>query len=496
MTPSAEPLLLRADAGERVGAGHVMRCLALAQAWRAAGGDAVFVTRPLPAALAERLRAEGARVCPLPTGDDAQQTIALAAELGAKWIVLDGYEFGHEYQRAIKGAGLRLLVLDDYGHASDHCANLVLNQNIQATREMYSRREPSTELLLGTRYVLLRQEFLQARKARAQSGTVRRVLVSMGGADPDNVTLKMLEALTALEVETTAVIGPANPRGAALEEFARQSGGRLRVRRNATDMPELMAAADLAVAAAGSTCWELAYMGLPQLLVILAENQRGAAERLDAIGAARNLGWHASLDVATLRAEIATLLADRERCAAMSERASELVDGRGAQRVVMAMKSRSLTLRPAGPDDARLIFDWANEPATRAASFSSERIPWEQHRDWFTRKLRDPDCHFFVVLGLQQKPIGQVRFDRIGADAVISLSLDAGARGRGIGSAVISAACRELFQKSDTPAVTAYIKPDNEASLRAFLNADFEPLAPTTTRGQTAAHLVFRRPEL
>lgn len=489
-------LLVRADGNARIGTGHVMRCLALAQAWREAGGEAVFVTRPLPTALADRLRAEGAHVSPLPAGDDAQQTIGLAAELGAKWVVLDGYDFDHEYQRAIKGAGLRLLVLDDCGHASEYCADLVLNQNIQATKAMYARREPSTELLLGTRYVLLRREFLNARKARAQSAITRRVLVTMGGADADNVTMKVLEALAAVEVETTAVIGPANPRGEELETFARQSSGRIRVRCNATDMPELMASSDLAVAAAGSTCWELAFMGLPQLLIVLAENQRGAAEHLDAIGAARNLGWHAQLDSATLRTEIARMLDDRERCAAMSERASELVDGKGARRVVAAMKSRLLTLRPAGPEDARLIFDWANEPATRAASFSSEPIPWEQHRDWFAGKLRDPDCHFYVVLGPQQTPIGQVRFDRAGEDAVISVSLDASARGHGTGSAVISAACREFFQENDTPAVAAYIKPDNEASLSAFLNAGFEPLAPTTVRGQTAAHLVFRRPEL
>src|SRR4029079_14179248 len=96
VNPFGATLVVRADAGERIGTGHVMRCLAISQAWREVGGKTVFVTGPLPAALASRLHAEGADVRHLPGGDDAEETIAPAGELGAKWIILDGYAFGHE----------------------------------------------------------------------------------------------------------------------------------------------------------------------------------------------------------------------------------------------------------------------------------------------------------------------------------------------------------------------------------------------------------------
>ena len=154
-------LLIRADAGAAMGTGHVMRCLALAQAWQDAGDQAVFVSSSLPPALDSRLRDEQIGVHPLSaavgTAADARATADRARALGARWIVVDGYQFGADYQRALKDASFRLLVIDDYGHAGHYCAELVLNQNLDAPESLYRSRGPSTQLLLGCRYALLRR---------------------------------------------------------------------------------------------------------------------------------------------------------------------------------------------------------------------------------------------------------------------------------------------------------------------------------------------------
>lgn len=156
-------LLIRTDATTQIGTGHVMRCLALAQAWQDAGGTTYFAAAKITASLEARLADEGMalHLIPAPSGsvDDGAQLIRLAHRVKARWIVVDGYHFGAEYQQAIKKSGLRLLAIDDYGHSSHYYADLVLNQNTSADESLYVNREPGTELLLGTRYTLLRREF-------------------------------------------------------------------------------------------------------------------------------------------------------------------------------------------------------------------------------------------------------------------------------------------------------------------------------------------------
>jgi UDP-2,4-diacetamido-2,4,6-trideoxy-beta-L-altropyranose hydrolase len=344
--PQAEmPLLLRADANARIGSGHVMRCLALAEAWQERGGQATFLTAMKSPSLRARLESEDVRTVEVAAepgdADDAGQAAALARELNASWVVVDGYHFGAAYQQAIKDAGLRLLFIDDNGHAEHYCCDLLLNQNAHACEGLYASREPGTRLLLGTRYSLLRREFWPWRQWRRRIAPVAgKVLVTLGGSDPDNVTLKVIRALgqTALQdVEATVLVGGDNPHYAELHAAAGESPTAIRLEQNATNVPELMAWADLAVSAGGSTCWELALMGLPSLVIVLAENQRLSSEALGARGAAVCLGWAERVSSEHLAAELCRLGRSRERRSEASRKARELVDGHGGTRVCDAM---------------------------------------------------------------------------------------------------------------------------------------------------------------
>ena len=258
-------MLIRADASEQIGSGHVMRCLALAQAWQDAGGEVCLASRLLPKTLELRWREEQMETRQLAeAGDDAGETVKLAREIGADWIVLDGYQFGTEFQRTIKNAGMRLLVVDDDGCARHYVPDLIVNQNPCASRDMYPSHDSGTAFLLGTRYALLRREFLPARPAnRAHAQRAHRMLVTLGGADPDNCTRTILEAIAVIEELTTiAVVGPNNPRAPELEQLAQRAGGRIAIRRNPPDLPQLMAWADLAVSAAGSHMLGAGFHGL------------------------------------------------------------------------------------------------------------------------------------------------------------------------------------------------------------------------------------------
>jgi len=341
-------LLVRGDANSRIGSGHVMRCLALAQAWQDAGGATVFAVATEVLALEARLRIEGAEVVHLSaqpgSRDDAIQTAGLARETNALCVIIDGYHFGaDEYQRRIKDSGPCFLFVDDNGDAKHYYADIVLNQNIYAHQNLYAEREPYTELLLGTRYALLRREFLLWKGSQREIPDVaRKVLVTMGGGDPDNVTLKVMRALQQVGVpglEARIIVGPANMHLNQLRQEAECSNYSAQIL-TAADMAESMAWADIAVTAGGSTCWETAFMGLPSCIIIIADNQRQVGVALQQQGAAVNIGWFASADQEKLGQTLAELIRDKIRRNEISRRGQGIVDGKGSERVVETILKR------------------------------------------------------------------------------------------------------------------------------------------------------------
>jgi UDP-2,4-diacetamido-2,4,6-trideoxy-beta-L-altropyranose hydrolase len=339
-----ETLLIRADASSQIGTGHVMRCLALAQAWQDAGGQVVFALATKSLLLEARLQAEGIEVTylsVLPGGiDDAIQTMDLAQERSADWVVLDGYHFGAHYQRIVTD-GPCLLVLDDYGHAEHYYADMVLNQNLYANENFYPHREPHTRLLLGTHYALLRREFLKWRGWRREIPEVaRKLLITLGGSDPNNMTGKVIQALPEMEIaglEVKIVVGPANPHLATLQRAARVSKINLQFLTAVKDMPGLMAWAEVAVSGGGTTCWELAFMGVPSLVLVLAQNQLGNAEGLGQGGVAINFGRLDQSSESGLAKTLQDLCQAGERRSHMSRLGRQLVDGAGTSRVVQSL---------------------------------------------------------------------------------------------------------------------------------------------------------------
>ena len=337
----SDRLLFRVDASTRMGTGHLMRCLALAQAWQDEGKQAIFVMATEASALEARLRSENIEIehfSVVPGSvEDATATIRLTQHIETNWVVLDGYHFDAEYQRILKDAELKLLYIDDCGYAKHYYADIILNQNICADESLYLNREPYTQLLLGTRYALLRREFLQWRGWKRETPPVaRNVLVTLGGSDPDNVTLKVIQALQQVEIENLeaiVVVGGSNPHYKKLQSAIRESPFPISLKRNVTNMPELMAWADVAIAAGGSTNWELAFMGLPTMILILADNQQKIVEKLSKISAVLSLGWHKDVNCKKIEREIFHLLSKTSLRVEMTQLVRELVDGKGCLRV-------------------------------------------------------------------------------------------------------------------------------------------------------------------
>lgn len=339
-------LVIRADAGTSMGTGHLMRCLAVAQEWIARGGTATLVTACAVPALLDRFAAHHIRVIRLPDahpndGDLATMQRVLDEHPGAN-VVLDGYHFDPGYQSAVASAGCRLAVIDDNAHLPQYFAHVIVNQNLHAP-ELAASYPRSSRLLLGPRYALLRREFrLQRTPFREHPGVARRILVSLGGSDPDNLTEKVLAALSAANIpgiEAVILLGPLNRYGREVGAAARQTPFPTRVERDSTRVAEWMSWAELAVSGAGSTTWELAYMGLPAVLVTVASNQRRLAEHLTAAGVARWIGDGSALSPQELADIVHSMCHDRHQRAEMGRRGRALVDGWGTVRVVDTLLS-------------------------------------------------------------------------------------------------------------------------------------------------------------
>lgn len=339
-------VVLRADASAEIGTGHVMRCLALGQAVQERGGTVVVATRTADGPIVERLEQEGFRVVRL-AGEpdeaaDARATARLARDAGAGWVVADGYRFGVRYQEVVRQEGLRLMSVDDSGEGR-FVSDILLNQNIHGLEASY-HAATHTRVLLGPRYALLRREFRDVSRGRRRLplSAPRRILVTMGGSDPQNCTAVVVEALRRVGsagLDVRVVLGPAFRHAVVPGEPSPDAAFRITWLENPRELVSHMQWADMAVSAAGSTCWEYLCVGVPLAVGALAENQVPVARSLARVGLAADLGWLPGGDPDDLAARLAAWLPDRVAHARGRRLGPATVDGRGALRVTELMEA-------------------------------------------------------------------------------------------------------------------------------------------------------------
>ncbi len=500
------PLLLRADADPAQGAGHVMRCLALAESWHRRGGPVTLLSSRLNPALRQQTEVLGIGFAEIPiphpnTSDLHSSCSALekashdSSEL--PWVVLDGYHFDTAYQSLLRSAGCRLMVIDDTAHLPRYDADIILNHGLTAQQLAYNCA-PDTLLLLGTRFALLRPEFQRWHGVvRHCPDVARKVIVTLGGSDANNTTLKIIEALEQIstpDLEVRVIVGPLSPHLAELQQSIASLSSRFCLETGVTDTAPLMAWAELAVAAGGTTSWELAFMKVPALIFILAENQAAAAKALEAFGAARCLGRPGDLNPEEIANAISDLAHDKEARQRMNQCGEVLVDGRGVQRVLEVMRygvnDGALRLRTACQEDALLLWHWANNPETRSKSFVSEPISWVAYEAWYGEKMASPDTRLWV-LECRHVPVGEVRYDRTDVDtAQVNFSVASAYRGKGLGSQLLRLSADLAGRELGVRAVEGVSPAQNVASNRALLRAGFRVIEEKSIAGHPS--FVFR----
>ncbi|HEU4825336.1 MAG TPA: UDP-2,4-diacetamido-2,4,6-trideoxy-beta-L-altropyranose hydrolase [Dongiaceae bacterium] len=326
------------DASLSIGTGHVMRCLTLADELRRRGASTGFLCRSEPGNLNAFIASRGHYIQILAAEpDDAQQSAAYFGQAQPDWVVVDHYALSRAWENAARRFARRIFVIDDLADR-DHDCDLLLDQNLyEGVETRYAPLVPAhCRQLIGPRFALLRPEFAQARDRIARkAGPVARLLISFGGVDVTNETARLITCLDDLLPPPAAldvVIGSASPHRDQVKALAsRRPAATVHV---GTDrMAELMSRADAFVGAGGSTTWERFCLGLPSLVIAVADNQRATSRYLGKIGAIDYIGAAPELAADALRAAVSGFLLDHERRARMAELGMQLVDGLGASRV-------------------------------------------------------------------------------------------------------------------------------------------------------------------
>lgn len=466
-----------------------MRCFALALRLRECGAQVSFIGRDLPGNLFALVEGAGFRQIVLPgviqaPAEDARATaLALAGSL-ADWLIVDGYALDAAWEMSMRAHARAILAIDDLADRPHDC-DLLLDQNLFAEpAARYRALAPArARTLLGPRYALLREEFAQARAAlRERDGKVNRILVSFGGADAGDFTSIALRALLLLErprFDLDVVIGGAHASRQQVESVCAEHGYRCHVQ--TTRMAELMAAADFAIGAGGSTTWERCCLGLPALVVCAAANQIAvtAAAATQGLVFAPDLR---ALNPEALAAHLAGVLDDEDALRSMSKRCLATVDGQGAARVSRAMGISRVEIRRATAGDSPRVFEWRNHPRTRAVSSDTATLDVAEHQRWFDRTLTDRN-RALLIGEVDGAPVGVVRFDIGVAGAEISIYLVPGCEGRGLGAELLCAA--EFWLSGPFPqvgAVHARVLGHNDASHRMFASAGYETAADGYTK--------------
>lgn len=348
----------RSDSSIQIGTGHVMRCLALADALAAKGAKCTFISREHPGNLIDHIISNGHSVYRLPMDHSADSDLSHSAWLGSTqardaqscasvlktlhpaWLVVDHYALDARWESALTDHYAHLMVIDDLADRS-HICRLLLDQTFGRIDSDYHSLVPQDcTLLCGSSYALLRPEFVSLRPYSLQRRVqpkIKNLLISMGGVDKDNVTTQVLNALRncalPTDCEITVVMGASAPWLGDVQQQAKTMRWSTTVRAGINNMAQLMADSDLAIGAAGGMSWERCCLGLPTIMIVLAENQTAVATGLAKIGAARVVEFNEEF-MHQLAISITEVGSSASQLLHMSQAASAVVNGKGLDKVL------------------------------------------------------------------------------------------------------------------------------------------------------------------
>jgi len=349
-------IVIRADASIKMGSGHVMRCLALAESLREKVASIIFISRKHEGNLNQLIIEKGLEVIELkqPKTDnnysnknediykdwlgvnveeDAEDTIKAIGDVKPDWLIIDHYSLGEKWEKELRPYVNNIFVIDDLANRKHDC-NILVDQNwFENMNTRYDELVPiDCTKLLGPKFALLRPEFAEARKSLTpRNETIKRVFVFFGGSDPKNLTAMTLRALSTpklAHLQVDVVIGANNPHQEEISKMAKAiENVNLHIQVN--NMATIMAKADLAIGGGGVNTWERLCLNIFSLVITIANNQINVIKDLNNYKYLIFLGNYKKINQINLGAQIGNYIYNVDK----NNKNTMLVDGLGASRI-------------------------------------------------------------------------------------------------------------------------------------------------------------------
>ncbi|MEZ8887943.1 UDP-2,4-diacetamido-2,4,6-trideoxy-beta-L-altropyranose hydrolase [Vibrio sp. 10N.247.311.14] len=494
-------IVFRADSSIHIGSGHIMRCLVLASMLREHGHQISFACRPQQGDLLDFVRSKGFEVKELIVPSEwstPKSSADYEAWLQVPWkvdvdsfvstfdsvdlVIVDHYGINAEWEEHCKTQlQCKVFATDDL--LRPHNADMILDQTLSRTPSEYECPELETTVLTGCDFALLNPNFVKYRQQAIQSSLHKskpRVLVSMGGIDQPNATLKVLHELLAISDDrplVTVLLSKKAPNYRSVKQFCTQNSDWIEHIDFVDNMAELMVQHHIAIGAPGTTSWERACLGLPSIIIPLADNQKTVTKQLVKAGAAIQVTLSDISSKLRNAYQIVINEWNQLRFTSLS-----LCDGLGAFRVtqcvnhLLAEKRNAILLRPATQANIRQVYDWQVLPETRKYALTPEVPKWEEHQEWMKAKLAIASDYFYMIESLStHSNIGVIRLDKqTNGEYLISIFVQPESFGQGYAKQAL------INVDSLHPDMTihATVMETNSASQHLFRSANYHQTSP------------------
>ncbi len=492
--------VIRADASPDIGGGHIMRCLALAEVLIRQGWSVALACSPETVPTISALNISDLDLFVLDNPKNEAADLRNRWPSGIDWLIVDHYHRDSKFEESCRPWAKNILVIDDLVNRPHDC-DLLINPNLSVTENDYKNLAPlRCRYLFGPNYALLRSEFSKIRPTTIAKRThdLKQILVSFGLTDPINASAKIVQSISVsgLDLSVLVLATDTSPfKDQIVATTSKLADGTVIF--NSTDMANHLVHCDLVIGAAGSSSWERCCLGVPSILVHIADNQIQVARALSEAGAVLYLGAADSLSDSYFAAQLQELKQQPEILESLSKAAYRICDGRGSYRVAMELapefdaNGKAITLRPASLDDGKLMLEWQNSPGTRQFSRNPQLIETKNHFSWLDKKLDDYRCLFNMVLR-NGVPVGVLRLELLDQEIEknipvyeISIVTAPEFTGQGVGQAALSLGRRLIPEGM----LLGEVMKDNLPSNALFKRAGFS----LTDLGYLAAPLETRQ---
>ena len=447
---------IRVDGNRTLGLGHVFRCLALAYMLQ---DEFIvsFFSKELPINLRAKIQEDNFRVIKIQEEDHFLNRLT-----GGEIVVVDHYKLNSEFQQEIKANGNFLVFIDDIPRGR-YFADLIINNAPGIEPSRYDALD-FTHFALGLDYALLRPQFLKIAKEGVSKKKENQLFICFGGSDPNNLTKVVLEVASKIRKfkDINVVLGQAYHQPEKIFHMAKMDK-RVKVHTSldANEMVLLMKEADVAVVPASGILMEALATGCRVISGMYVENQSQVYQTFRNSNIFIDAKTFEESDLKKAFEELDTFSVP-----------DKLIDGKSGERIKKLFKTfdfeQRVKIRKATINDLLITYSWAANTELRQHSFTKKKISYEEHVEWFLKKVEDPDCLYFIAEE-SGKALGSLRYDIYNRTALISYLVDPSFQGRGIGMILLKKALfflQPFAQRVD--AVVGYVMPKNIASQKTF----------------------------